>query len=83
MRRALPTRYRNACADEVLQKYPQPGEIYESLLYPGQRCRVQTVLEAVVTFEWLGRYAYVPSQSVPVNRFIRDFEPAEEVASDR
>lgn len=58
----------------MLQKYPQAGEIYESLIYPGQRCRVSSVLEAVVTFEWLGQYAYVPSQSVPVNRFVRDFE---------
>lgn len=74
---------RRAGTDSVLQKYPQPGEIYESLLYPGQRCRVQTVLEAIVTFEWLGRYAYVPTQAVPVNRFIQDFDLAEEVESDR
>lgn len=57
----------------VLQKYPQAGETYESVLYPGQRCSVKSVLEAQVTFEWQGQYAYVKPQSVPVNRFINDF----------
>lgn len=66
----------------MLRKYPQPGEIYESALYPGQRCKVESVLEAKVTFEWLGQYAYVPRQSVPVNRFIEDFTPLDDVAAE-
>jgi len=57
----------------VLQKYPQPGETYESVLYPGQRCAVKSVMEAQVTFEWLGQYAYVTPQRVPVNQFVCDF----------
>jgi hypothetical protein len=40
------------------------------------------VLEARVTFEWLGQYAYVASQCVPVNRFIEDFILLEDVAVD-
>lgn len=74
-------RERLIVCDPVLQKYPQPGEVYESALYPGQRCRVETVLEAMVTFTWLGQYAYVPSQSVPVNRFIKDFTLLEDVTA--
>jgi hypothetical protein len=43
---------------------------------------VESVLHAMVTFEWLGQYAYVPSQSVPVNRFIEDFTFLEDVTAD-
>ena len=57
------------------RKYPQPGEIYESVLYPGQQCKVISVLEAQVTFRWLGHYAHIESQSAPVNQFILDFAP--------
>jgi len=54
-------------------KYPRAGELYESRIYPGQTCRVLSVLEAQVCFEWLGQYRHVEQQSVPVNRFIHDF----------
>ena len=60
----------------VLQKYPQVGDVYDSRLYPGQTCKVVRVLDARVTFEWVGQYAYVDIQSVPVNRFIEDFTPS-------
>jgi len=60
----------------VLQKYPQAGDVYDSCLYPGQTCRVVRVVDALVTFEWVGQYAYVDTQSVPVNKFIEDFTPS-------
>ena len=56
------------------KRYPQAGEIYHSVLYPGQRCKVSSVLNAVVTFEWLGSYEYVDAQTASVSRFIEDFE---------
>jgi len=39
-----------------MPKYPQPGDVYESVLYAGQTCRVVTVQHAQVTFQWLGEY---------------------------
>jgi hypothetical protein len=56
-----------------MPKYPQPGDIYDSLLYPGQACKVMAVQEARVTFQWLGEYQRIEPQIVPVNRFIADF----------
>lgn len=57
----------------MLLKYPQAGELYRSRLYPGQACKVLSVMHAQVTFEWLGQFEHVARQRVPVNRFIRDF----------
>ena len=54
-------------------KYPKPGEVYESLLYPGQRCRVVAVENAQVTLQWVGQFAHINQQQVMVNQFIRDF----------
>ena len=54
-------------------KYPQPGDVYHSKIYPGQMCRVLRVIDALVTFEWQGQYDHVEPQSAPVNRFVRDF----------
>ena len=56
-----------------MPKYPQPGDVYESLLYPGQVCKVVAVQQARVTFQWLGEYQRIEPQVVPVNRFISDF----------
>jgi hypothetical protein len=56
-----------------MPKYPQPGDVYESLLYPGQACKVVAVQQARVTFQWLGEYQRIEPQIVPVNRFIADF----------
>ena len=57
-------------------KYPQPGDIYESRLYPGQQCKVVSVIEAVVTLQWVGQFTHIEEQSVRVNQFIRDFTPS-------
>ena len=57
----------------MMAKYPQPGDVYESLLYPGQACRVVNVQQAQVTFEWLGQYSHIEQQIAPVNRFVVDF----------
>ena len=64
-----------SCIDRVsmLLKYPQAGETYRSRVYPGQTCKVLSVLQAQVTFEWLGQFQHVEQQRVPVNRFIKDF----------
>ncbi len=59
------------------RKYPQPGETYESRLYPGHECVVVSVVEAQVTFKWLPPYRYIDAQIVPVNRFVEDFVAAE------
>lgn len=56
-----------------MPKYPQPGDVYESVLYAGQTCRVVAVQHARVTFQWLGEYQRIEPQVVPVNRFIADF----------
>lgn len=55
------------------KKYPVSGEIYNSCLYPGEQCEVISVIEAQVTIQWIGQYAQVEPQTVPVNRFIQDF----------
>ncbi len=56
-----------------MSKYPQPGDVYESRIYPGQTCQVVTVQQARVTFQWLGEYQRIEPQVVPVNRFVADF----------
>jgi hypothetical protein len=56
-----------------MPKYPQSGDVYESLLYEGQVCEVLTVQHAQVTFRWLGEYERLEPQVVPVNKFIADF----------
>ncbi len=56
-----------------MPKYPQPGDVYESLLYPERVCKVVTVQHAQVTFQWLGEYKRIEPQVVPVNRFVADF----------
>jgi hypothetical protein len=61
-----------------MPKYPQPGELYSSHLYPGQVCKVVSVVDAQVTFEWVGQYRHVEPQIATVIRFIRDFAPAED-----
>jgi len=63
-----------------MPKYPQPGDVYESLLYPGQACKVVAVQHARVTFQWLGEYQRIEPQVVPVNRFIADFAQRTETA---
>lgn len=55
------------------KKYPETGEIYDSFLYPGERCEVISVIEAQVTVQWIGQYARIDPQTVSVNRFIQDF----------
>jgi hypothetical protein len=40
----------------------------------GRTCRVVQVVNALVTFQWLGDYARLAPQVVPVNRFIVDFK---------
>lgn len=57
-----------------MAKYPQAQEIYECQLYPGRTCRVVNVLNAQVTFQWLGDYLRLEQQVVPVNRFLVDFK---------
>jgi hypothetical protein len=56
-----------------MAKYPKASDLYESLLYPGRSCEVVTVENARVTFRWLGEYAHIEPQVVPVNRFVTDF----------
>jgi hypothetical protein len=56
-----------------MPKYPQPGDVYESLLYPGRIVKVMKVLHAQVTFQWLGEYQRIEPQVAPVSRFILDF----------
>jgi hypothetical protein len=58
-----------------MAKYPQAHDVYECQLYPGRSCRVVQVVNAQVTFEWLGDYARLEPQVVPVNRFVVDFKP--------
>ena len=60
-----------------MPKYPQPSEVYECHLYPGRTCRVVSVTNAQVRFQWLGDYSRIAPQSVPVSRFVVDFEPIE------
>jgi len=55
-------------------KYPTPGDIYQSRLYPGQSCRVISVVDAKVTFSWMNGYDHIDRQTAPVNQFVRDFE---------
>ena len=57
-----------------MSKYPQISDVYECHLYPGRTCRVVHVLNAKVTFHWLGEYARLAPQIVPVNRFVTDFK---------
>jgi hypothetical protein len=57
-----------------MSKYPQARDVYECRLYPGRTCRVVQVVNALVTFQWLGDYARLAPQVVPVNRFIVDFK---------
>lgn len=56
-----------------MAKYPQPSDLYECHLYPGRQCRVLTVNNAQVKFQWLGDYERIEPQVVPVNRFVSDF----------
>jgi len=56
-----------------MSKYPQPGDVYESRLYPGRTCKVVNVHHAQVTFAWLGSYAHIAQQVAAVNRFVVDF----------
>ena len=55
------------------KKYPVPGEIYDSRLYPGEQCEVISVVEAQVTLRWVGQYSRIQPQTVPVSQFIQDF----------
>jgi hypothetical protein len=55
-----------------MAKYPQAQDVY-----PGRTCRVVNVVNAQVTFQWLGEYARIEQQVVPVNRFVADFKPVE------
>jgi hypothetical protein len=57
-----------------MPKYPQPSDIYECHLYPGRTCKVVSVANAQVTFQWLDDYARIEPQVVPVNRFVVDFK---------
>jgi hypothetical protein len=60
-----------------MAKYPQASDLYECELYPGRQCRVVSVSNAKVTFQWLGDYARIEPQVVPVNRFVADFKPVD------
>ena len=63
-------------------KYPVAGDKYSSALYPGQVCRVISVLEGQVAFEWIGQYAYVEEQTVSVKKFVIDFRLLETSAKE-
>ncbi len=57
----------------MAQRFPRPGDIYDSNFFPGQQCKVVRVLGSEITMQWIGAYAHLGSQTVPVNQFIRDF----------
>ena len=61
----------------LMSKYPQVSDVYECQLYPGRTCRVVDVVNAQVTFQWLGEYARLAPQVAPVNRFVSDFKLVE------
>ncbi len=54
-------------------RYPVAGDVYRSRIYPDQTCQVVRVVNANVTFKWLGQYSHVASQSVAVLKFANDF----------
>jgi hypothetical protein len=66
-------------------RYPVAGDVYRSSIYPDQVCRVVRVINAIVTFKWLGQYSHIEEQSVTVLKFAQDFshEVAELAASGR
>jgi len=59
-------------------KYPIPGEICNSHIYSGQQCEVVSVVDARVTLQWVGQYAYIEPQTAAVNQFLQDFSVAGE-----
>ncbi len=58
----------------MTRKYPAPGDIYQSRLYPGQTCKVISVLDAQVTFRWTNGYEHIDQQTTSVRQFIDDFD---------
>ena len=63
----------------MVEKYPAPGDIYQSRLYPGETCKIVRVQEAQVTFQWISGHDHIDWQIAPVNHFIRDFDLQTEV----
>jgi len=57
-----------------MAKYPKASDLYESELYPGRQCRVVSVSNAQVTFQWVGDCARSEPQILPLNRFVVDFK---------
>ena len=61
---------------QIRQRWRSPpaSDLYECELYSGRQCRVVSVSNAQVTFRWVGDYARIEPQIVPVNRFVVDFK---------
>lgn len=58
---------------EETPRLPETGDKYRSVQYTGQRCKVISVFDGQVYFQWLGAYAYINEQTATIKDFLTDF----------
>ena len=59
---------------QKMPKLPVAGDKYRSVLQPGQHCRVMSVFDGQVLFQWLEQNAFIQEHSLTIKRFVTIFE---------
>ena len=59
---------------EKIPKLPVAGDQYCSALHPGQHCKVISVFDDQVLFQWLEQEAFVQEHSLGIKQFVRIFQ---------
>ena len=59
---------------ENTPKLPVAGDKYRSVLHPGQHCKVISVFDDQVLFQWLEQNAFIQKHSLPIKQFVAIFQ---------
>ncbi len=64
---------RQSASSAVVDKYPAPGDIYSSRLDRGEPCKVISIINDHVTYQWLRGDTDNDVHTTPMKQFIRYF----------
>ncbi len=59
---------------ENIPKLPVAGDKYRSVLHPGAHCKVISVFDGQVLFQWLEQNAFIQEHSLPIKQFVTIFQ---------
>ena len=64
---------RRSISRAVAARYPAPGDIYSPRLDPDEACKVISIINGNVTYQWLKQDCHDDIHTTPVKQFVRYF----------